>query len=66
MNNKFGEIVFDNKGNVVEVNGYDGNRKSFEYVELSTYYNKIEEIEDYVDDLERTIKEIKEKLRELL
>jgi hypothetical protein len=63
--NKHGEIVFGENGQVIEINGYDGNRKSFEYIELSEYYQKVEELEHQLHLIQVYINDMKTLLRDL-
>ena len=63
--NKHGEIVFDDNGKVLEVNGYDGDRKSFEYIELSTYYSRVEAVEYQIHLLEIYLKDLKSLVKDL-
>ena len=64
--NKLGEIVFDDDGKVIEVNGYDGGRKSFEYIELSEYYSKLDEMHDELLSAKKSIDDVLKILRRLI
>lgn len=64
--NKIGEIIFDDDKNVIKMNGYDGNRNSFEFIELSEYYTKISIIQNEIHILEDCIAQIKKQLKDLV
>lgn len=69
---KHGEIVFDSNRVVKEINGYDGDRKNFEFIELSEYYQIVNTCQSLlhvikqthkmntqtIEDLERTLKKL--------
>lgn len=63
--NKTGEIVFNDDGSVKEINGYNGNRKNFEYIELSEYYEIVERMEKETSKLAIALNEVQYLLRKL-
>ena len=73
MGVKKGEIVFDENGKVVEVNGYDGGRKNFKFIELSEYYQTVDHCQHLINkmNLQQTIDkheliELRQTLRKLV
>jgi hypothetical protein len=64
--NKHGEIVFDDNGNVIKVNGYNGNRKSFEFIELSEYYKIVNLFEKLLDANTKQNEEFRKEAQQLL
>lgn len=65
MINKFGEIVFNPDGTVKDIYGYVGDRTSFEYVELSHYYEKVKYLQEQINKLEQTLDSMKKVLKSL-
>ena len=65
--NKRGEIVKDKDGKVIELNGYDGGeRNSFEFVELSEYYNTINKAFDELGEIILKCDKLKKEIMKLI
>ena len=47
---KLGEIVYNKDGSIT-INGYNGDRDNFEFIELSEYYNILKKVEDLISSM---------------
>jgi len=63
---KTGEIVFDEEGNFVEINGNIPDRRAFEFVELSEYYKAIDHLQIRLNEIGERVKEAEEIIKTLI